>query len=237
MKWIKWIVPILTVLSAVIAFFVLKHQKDWENDFAQYSTRMLFAESNYVEQPAYNMIGEEQFFIGQTENEHEKYYFTQLKNNPDVSRIYSYNKENKETKLLYEVETNLEWGMLCFVSGNGKKLVLDFTDRVVLVDIDTQISKVIFSGRKDSSAINGQTLYYSDANGNIYAVDLKSNEKKELEGIKATVFVIYNDLLYFLDLNNNGCATTYNLSTGEIISLNEYPMIGFELKHEEICFR
>ena len=170
------IIPIVAILSVVTVFLVIKNQKDWETDFAQYSTRMLLAETNYVEHPAYNMIGEAQFLIGQTENEYEKYYFTQLTNTHDVSRIYSYNKENKETKLLYEVKNNLEWGMLCFVSGNGKKLVLDYTDRVVLVDIDTQISKVIFSGRKDSSAINGQTLYYSDANGNIYAIDLKSND-------------------------------------------------------------
>lgn len=237
MKWIKWIIPIVAILSVVTVFLVIKNQKNWENNFAPYSIRMLLPGTNYVEQPVHNMIGEQQFMIGQTENEYEKYYFTELTDNHEVSRIYSYNKKNKETKLIYEVRNDSEWGMLCFVSGNGEKLVLDYSNRIVLVDIDTQISKEIFSGRKESSAVAGQTLYYSDANGNIYSVNLKNNDRQEINGIKATVFVIHDNLIYFLDLNNNGCATTYNLSTGEIISLNEYPMIGFGLKDGKIEFR
>ena len=228
MKWIKWIIPIVAISLVVTFVCVIKHKKDWENDFAPYSIRMLLPGTNYVEQPAYNMIDEEQFLIGQTENEYEMYYYTELTDKNNVARVYSYDKKNKETKLIHEVVNESEWGMLGFVSGNGEKLVLDYANRIVLVDIDTQISKEIFSGRKESSAI---------ANGNIYSVNLKNNDRQEIKGIKATVFVIYDNLIYFLDLNNNGCATTYNLSTGEIISLNEYPMIGFELKDGEIGFR
>ena len=59
MKWIKWLIPIMAISLVVTCVCVNKHKKDWENDFAPYSIRMLLPETNYVEQPAYNMIGEE----------------------------------------------------------------------------------------------------------------------------------------------------------------------------------
>lgn len=197
MKWVKWIIPIMAISLVVTCVCVNKHKKDWENDFAPYSIRMLLPETNYVEQPAYNMIGEEQFLIGQTENEYEKYYFTELTDKNNVARVYSYDKKSKETKLIYEIVNETEWGMLSFVSGNGEKLVLDYSNRIVLVDIDTQISKEIFSGTRESSAILGQILYYSDINGNLYSVNLKNNDRHKINGIKATVFVIHNNLIYF----------------------------------------
>lgn len=237
MKYLKWIsIAIgITVITAILS--VLKYSKDWEKDFAPYSSRIIYEEINYVPQPVSNMINEEQRPIGQTETTTHRYYITTVINSRDTYRVYSYDKQGRETKLEYEVTDTHESGMLVGVSSNGRKMILDYTTKIVLVDLLTQMTREIYTGQRECTAVYGQDILYQDETGYIHRYNIRTGEDVCIDGIVTSLFVVYEDSIYYIDENNGECLSIYDMNTGETKRTEQKLSIGFFMGEEGIYVR
>ena len=227
MKYLKKIIIVLAVAGIVFIIALLKNNSDWKEDFSPYSSRLLYTHAIYVDQPSINLVNEIPSPIGAVETEEYIYFFNSLKNNPGAYRIYSFNKEKQVTKLEYEVYNEETSTMLVGVSTNGRKMILNYTDKVVLVDLFTQISKEIYNGSRLCTSIYKQNLLYLNNDGIIHVQDLRTGKNHSIDKISASQFIVYEDSIYYLDNENNGCKSIYDINTGEITRTSESGDMGF----------
>ena len=237
MKYLKFIMPIVVIAGVISILSVIKYNADWQNDFSPYSSGLLRSQAYYVRQPATNMINEEQMPTGQSETDEGIYYFTMVRNSTSEYRVYYYDKTVKETRLIYEVVQNDSNGMLIGVSSNGRKLLLVFNNRIVLVDLITSVEKEILNNQKDCISVTGQDLLYINDDDMICRINLKTGKSECIDGIRALRFVLYEDKIYYEEKDNEGNVMSYNPANGEITSVGERIQFGFFIEDGELCFK
>ncbi|MGN0374463.1 MAG: hypothetical protein ACI4EN_03105 [Butyrivibrio sp.] len=227
MKYLKKIIIVLAVVGIVIIIALLKNNSDWKEDFSPYSSRLLYTQANYVDQPSVNLVNETPSPIGSVETEEYIYFFNSLKNNPGAYRVYSFNKEKQVTKLEYEIYNEETAAMLVGVSTNDRKMILNYTDKVVLVDLFTQISREIYNGSRVCTSVYKQDLLYMNDDGIIHVQNLRTGKTHSIDVISASQFIVFEDSIYYLDNENNGCMSIYDINTGEITRTSESGDMGF----------
>lgn len=236
MKWLKWIIAAVAVTGIIVLVCCVKYERDWEKDFSEYSSGLLRGQAYYVFQPVANMINEEQMLIGQSESEESIYYYSMVNNGDSEYRVYSFDKKKQETELIYEIPVREENGILAGVSSNGRKLILNFNNRIVLVDLLTQTEKKLYSEGNDYIAVYGQDLLCLDKEGKgvIYRQNLKTGEIGIIDGINASKFALYEDCIYYVDEDNEGYVSIYNMKTGESERTTEKTTFGFFIGEDGI---
>lgn len=234
MKRLRWILPVVAIIVLMVLLCSIKYRLDWESDFSEYSSGLFREQAYYVSQPVSNMINEEQMPLGQSETEEMLYYFTMVKTGDSEYRVYAYDKDKQETELVYETPATDEHEVLAGVSSNGRKLLLRYNNRIVLVDLFTQSGKVLFENINDYIAVYGQELLYLDKEGLVYSYNLKTGHTECIDGIKTFRFALYEGKIYYADEDNHGYVSIYDIDTGKIERTDEEVVFGFFIGEDGI---
>lgn len=228
-KYIIATLVIVGIMAATLTMYFIHEENGWKEDFASFSSNIMRYEVDYQLQPANNQLYEIQIPNEGIETDDYIYYrnIQTLKDSGD--KIYRYNKRTKETELVYVAKYSVEKSIIKFTA-NDSKLILIYSDEVVVVDMFTGVENRKPLPDYVHIAVVGQDILYNLEDRSMWRQDIRTGNRQCIEDIETTNFVADETYIYYEDSGlRSGYVSLYNQRTGTITETDVFLQGDFYL--------
>lgn len=199
-------------------------------------------------------IGNTDFMISFVFIGNDSFYYLKVYNNMKNFDIIQVNSKTFKRNMIYskEVVSNNN-GFLNFMPKikaerrqdywapssffiTGKYLVLEYTDKIEIIDLHTEnIVETLedYFGPYQISAI-GEKIVYVNYQNELTMYDIEKKSKRIILSTLVENFLIYNDSIYFLNLENGNKLYRINKNSNTPKLLFDYEVIDFTIDNEFI---
>lgn len=215
-KYIIAAIVIVGIFTVALMMYFIHEENGWKEDFASFSSNIMKYEVDYQTQPANNQLYEIQIPNEGIETDDYIYYRNMQTLRESGDKIYRYNKDTKETELVYVAEYSIDKSIFKFTT-NDNKLILIYSNEVVVVDMFTGIENRKYIPKYMHIAVVGQDILYNLSDGSMWRQDIRTGKRECIDEIKTMNFVADDTYIYYKDSGvRAGYVSLYNQKTGVI---------------------
>ncbi len=239
-KYKKYIIGAMIIICLVLiigAIYFIYEENTWNEEFVTISSGLGHREGMLEEQPATNKLYESQVYNSSVETKNHIYYLTEVTLSEYYNKIYRYNKQTKETELVYATNPGSSSTIRRFTT-NGSKLILAFYDcSISVVDIATQVESKIDIPEFKDFAVVGQEIIYNLADGTVWRQNIRTGKSVCIEKVCTDCFVADDEYIYYKDTGSRaGFVSQYSLFEDCVIETDSFLFNGFFIDNGTIVY-
>ncbi len=144
-------------------------------------------------------------------------------------KISEYDDSSKITRDIYIRDDNDDFlNQIIDFTVNNDYIIIFSSDRAELINIDTQSVKEILRYSDGTVfSVYGTCIFFSDGIAPLQCYSVKTGKTTEITQIRANSLAIINDTMCYIDIDNRGKLSSYNILTEEIHNYDTDYVIGF----------